>query len=433
MAENLPKSRKSESKIQLKIWLFPLLAGLFGVLHVLTSFRGWLIFFVGFAVTWLLTLLWVVLLRRGLRIERSLHLAWAAVGDSVQEELKLINESWLPAVWVEISDTSDTLSKPIKYVSDVGSKSTRTRFVSHLYKQRGLYTLGPTCLRTSDPFGIFSLTIYDFSSDTILVTPPVLRMDEMRVVPSGWAGDQQTKRGILERNISDGGVRKYQPGDSLRRIHWPASAHSDELVVKHFEASTSGDWWIYLDLDANVQAGEGRDTTLELAIIVAASLALHRLNKNKRIGLVLAGPNLIWMEPRADAAHRWRILKALAMASAGETSLVDLVRMRTVTQTATMIAVTSSTHPDWVGAAQGGRSGGQFVFLIDPSEFGHTNNLSTVTSALKSGSIPYARMPRSLLEQAYQPLVRGTRHPSNDLQSGDRYLHQGRAAWQRMG
>lgn len=433
MADNLSHPEIRESEIHLNIWLFPLLACLFGVLYALSSFRGWLIFFVGFAGTWLLALLWVVSLRRGLRIERNLHLAWAAVGDSVQEELKLINDSWLPAVWVEISDTSATLSKPIKFVSDAGSKSTRTRFVSHLYKQRGLYTLGPTCLRTSDPFGIFSLTISDFSSDTILVTPPVLLMEEMRVVPSGWTGDQQTKRGVLERNISDGGVRKYQPGDSLRRIHWPASAHSDELVVKHFEASTSGDWWIFLDLDANVQAGEGRDTTLELAIILAASLAMHRLNKNKRIGLVLAGPNLIWMEPRADAAHRWRILKALAMASVGETSLVDLVRMRPATQTATMIAVTASTDPGWIGAAQRWRSGGQFVFLIDPSEFGHINNLSAVTSALTSGSIPFARMSRSLLEQAYQPLVRGTRHPSNDLQSGDRYLHQGRAAWQRMG
>ena len=40
------------------------------------------------------------------------------------------------------------------------------------------------------------------------------------------------------------------------------------------KTSTSGDWWIYLDLDANVQAGEGRDTTLELAIILADFFSL---------------------------------------------------------------------------------------------------------------------------------------------------------------
>jgi uncharacterized protein (DUF58 family) len=432
MAENLSKSGKSEAEIHLNTWLFPLLAGLFGVLYAISGFRGWLIFFVGFAGTWLLALLWVVSLKRNLRIERNLHLAWAAVGDSVQEKLKLINNSWLPTIWVEISDTSEALSKPIKFVSDIGSKSTRTRYVSHLCKQRGLYTLGPTRLRTSDPFGIYSLTIYDFSSDTILVTPPVLTMNKLRVAPAGWAGDQQPKRSALERNISNGGVRNYQPGDSLRRIHWPASAHSDELIVKHFEASMSGDWWIFLDLDSKIQAGSGRDSTLELTIILAASLALHRLNLNKRVGLVFAGPNLVWMEPRADAAHRWRVLKALAVASVGETPLIDLFRMRPATETATMVAITASTDPGWTRAAKRGRSGAQFVFLIDPSEFGHDNNLGAVIPALTSGVIPFKRVPRSLLEQAYPPPIRGIHRPSSGQKTGDRYLNQGRAAWQRM-
>jgi len=35
--------------------------------------------------------------------------------------------------------------------------------------------------------------------------------------------------------------------------------------------------------------------------------------------LALARPELVWLEPCADPAHRWRILRALAMVGVGET------------------------------------------------------------------------------------------------------------------
>jgi len=424
--------KKSKTKLQLNTWLLPLLAGIFFIFYAFSGFRGWLIFIVGLAGAWLLALLWVASLRNSLRIERNLHFAWATVGDSVHEELKLINNSWLPAIWVEISDTSTALSTPVRLVSDIGPKSSRTRYLNHLCKQRGLYTLGPTRLRTSDPFGIYTLTIYDYHSDTILVTPPLLPMNKLHIAPAGWAGDQRRMRGVLERDISDAGVRDYQTGDSLRRIHWQASAHFDKLIVRNLEASTSGDWWIFVDLDAHVQAGEGRDSTGELIIVLAASLAMRRLKENHRVGLALAGPDLTWLEPRADPAHGWRILKALAVAGVGETPLVDLVRMRRPGQTAKMIVITSSKDPGWIGAARGRRTGDRFVVLVDPAEFGSSNNQNRIVSALAFSAIPFERIPRTLLYEAYPAINQGIRKPISDLQAGKYYLKHGRSAWQRM-
>jgi len=432
VVDHHPSIKKGKSELQLNIWLLPLLAGIFGVLYAFTGFRGWLIFFVGLAAVWLLALLWVVSLRKNLRIERHLHLAWATVGDSVQEELILINSSWLPALWVEISDTSPALSMPVKLVSDIGPRSSRRRYLSHQCKQRGLYTLGPTRLRTSDPFGIYSLTAYDYHSDTILVTPPLLPMNKIWVAPAGWSGDRQNRHGALVREISAAGVRDYQPGDSLRRIHWPASAHFDQLIVRQLEASAFGDWWIFVDLDAHVQAGEGRDSTGELIIVLAASLAMRRLKENHRVGLALAGPDLTWLEPRADPAHGWRILKALAVAGVGETPLVDLVRMRRPGQTAKMIVITSSKDPGWIGAARGRRTGDRFVVLVDPAEFGSSNNQNRIVSALAFSAIPFERIPRTLLYEAYPAINQGIRKPISDLQAGKYYLKHGRSAWQRM-
>lgn len=432
VSDKTSKNEHNEAELQLNTWILPLLVGVFAVLYALTGFRGWLIFFIGFASVWLLALVWVVSLRRNLHIERKLHLAWATVGDSVHEELKLINSSLLPAIWVEIVDTSTTLSTPVRMVSDVGAKTSRTRYLSHLCRQRGLYSIGPTRLRTGDPFGIYTLTVHDYHSDTILVTPPLLPMTQLRIALAGWAGDQRRRRGALEREISDVGLRNYLPGDSLRRIHWHASAHFDELIVRQLEASASGDWWIFVDLEARIQAGKDRDSTLELAIVLAASLAMRGLKEHRLVGLALVGPDLVWLEPRSDSAHRWRILRALAMAGAGEYSLADLLGMRHPTQTATMIAITPSTDPGWIVAAGRRRGAGQVALLVDPAEFGGPIKQSKVASALAYSGIPFHHIPRSLLEEAYPSGAEGFRKPSNDTQTRKRYLKHGRAAWQQM-
>jgi uncharacterized protein (DUF58 family) len=424
---------KSEAELHLNIWLLPFLVGLFAVLYAVTGFRGWLIFFTGSAGAWLLARLWVGSLRHHLHIERKLQLAWATVGDSVHEQLKLINHSWLPAIWVEIIDTSDTLVSPVRMVADVPAHASRRRHLNHLYKRRGLYTLGPTRLRTGDPLGIYTLTLHDHHSDTVLVTPPVLPLTRLRIPPAGWGGDQRRQRGALEREISSAGVRGYSPGDSLRRIHWTASAHFDALMVRQLEASASGDWWIFVDLQDSVQAGEGQDSTLELSIILAASLAMRGLKERRRVGLALAGIDFVWLEPRAEPAQHWRILQSLAMAEAGDRSIKDLLAVGGATQTASLVVITPSTDPSWIAAARRHRRGGNLLaLLVDPSQFGSPTDQSRVITYLANSGTPYTYGSRSLLDEAYSSLDRTSPGRTSEREAKRRYLKQGRAAWQRM-
>src|SRR5574341_1525874 len=179
------RAEAAQRKIEfyLNPWLLLFSTGLFLALYLLSSYRGWLALFIGSAGVWALAWLWVRTLSRNLQVERKLHLAWARVGDSVHEQFRLLNPGWLPALWVEIADTSSTLATPIRMVSGVESHATRTRHFTHLCRRRGLYTLGPTVLRTSDPFSIFTLTIFDQHSDTILVTPPLVPLRQLRIAP----------------------------------------------------------------------------------------------------------------------------------------------------------------------------------------------------------------------------------------------------------
>jgi len=421
------------AEFHLNMRLLPFLVGIFAILYSLTGYRGWLVFFIGTSGVWLLAGIWVRSLGRGLSIERQIHLAWATVGESVPEQLKLINTSRLPAIWVEIIDTSNTLAAPVRMVSDVAPHASRTRYPNYLFKRRGLYTLGPTRLYTGDPFGIYKLTIQNQHSDTIMVTPPVLPLTHLRITPGGWAGDQLRWRGFLERDISDIGVRNYVPGDSLKRIHWHASAHHDSLIVRNLEAAASGDWWIFVDLDAAVQAGSGQDSTLELSIVLAASLAIRGLNERRRVGLTLAGPKLVWLEPRATPAHRWRIMRALCMAESGNRSLADLTVVGRAAQMATLIFITPTADPSWVASLSRRHAGNIMALLVDPIQFGGHVDQAGLVAALAHRGIPVTRMPKSLLAEAYTSNDRDSRKRTRGVDPSKRYLQQGRATWHSMG
>jgi len=430
------KGSAHKSEWQLNVRLLPVFVVLLTLLYSLTRYRGWLVFLIGTAGLWLLALLWVYSLERGLSIERKIHLAWANVGDSVPEQLMVVNKSRFPTVWVEITDETNTQVAPIRLVTDVGPRITRRRHPNHLFKRRGVYTLGPTRLRTGDPFGIYSLSLYDHHSSTILVTPPQLPLTQLRIAPGGWAGDHQRRHSALVREISDAGVRNYLPGDSLRQIHWHASAHNDTLIVRQLEAATSEDWWIFVDLDATAQAGTDQDSTLELSIVLAASLVTRGLKEHRRIGLAMVGSKLTWLEPRSDPAHRWRILRALAMAEAGNRSLADLMTLGQgrAAQTATLIVITPTTNPAWV-ATVGLRNheNRMITLLVNPSDFGSHRGQGKVVNALAQSRIPFVSIPGSLLQEAYPSLHWDDKKSSGGFQTRKRYLQQGKNTWQQMG
>jgi uncharacterized protein (DUF58 family) len=428
------KNSGQQAKLHLNLPLLPILAVILGVLYILTNFRGWLIFFIGTGGAWLIAWIWVRSLRKNLNIERKVNLAWATVGESVPEQVKLTNNSWLPAVWVEITDDSPTLHSPLRMVSDVAHHAYRARNLNHLFKRRGLYTLGPTHLRSGDPFGIYTVSMDNPHTSTILITPPVLPLTQLKIPTGGWMGDERYRRGFIERNISPAGLRNYVPGDSLRRIHWRASAHFDTLIVRQLESATRRDWWIFVDLNQADQAGEGEHSTLELSIVVAASLALRGLREYRKVGLVLAGPQFIWLEPSADALQRWRILRALAMAQAGNYPLQDLLMQKPVGHAGTAIVVTSSSNSAWVATADRQRKGGtSMAILVDPADFGSQVNQSRVISVLSQNRIPYVHIRGSLLDEAYSASNLALRRRINFAEAGKRYIQQERPYWQSMG
>ena len=107
----------------------------------------------------------------------------------------------------------------------------------------------------------------------------------------------------------------------MRLVHWKTTARQAKPFVRLFDGTPASDWWILLDLQAESQVGSGGDSTEEHGIILAASLADRGLRAHRGVGLVVNGKTLDWLPSRTGSGQRWEILRRLALASSGKTSL----------------------------------------------------------------------------------------------------------------
>ena len=119
-------------------------------------------------------------------------------------------------------------------------------------------------------------------------------------------------------------VRPWAPGDSFNRIHWRATARHGEIQVKEFELEQTADAWIFLDLDRSVQAGRGDESTVEVAVRVAASIADKAILENRAVGMTVNGHRTAILPADRGSRQHLKIMQLLAAVDGdGSTPLVE--------------------------------------------------------------------------------------------------------------
>ena len=369
------------------------LAMLLLLLQLVSPHRAWVILLCGVGGMTLAAYWWARSLARSVRVTRSLRYVWAQVGDLLEERFALRNQGEWPVLWAEVDDESNLPDYPSGRVVAAGGGQTSPWRVSTVCKRRGLFTLGPWTVRMQDPFGLFTVTQRYEQTRSLLIVPPVVELPSV-VLPRGVAtGRAVARQPAADLTLNVSATRPYAPGDPLRRIHWPSSAHHNILMSKTFDAEVSGDLWIVLDLDAEVQAGEGEESTEEYGVILAASLADRMLRQNRAVGLVAYGAREAYLVPGRGEGQLWRLLRALALVQAGERRPLAtvLTEMRAVLGRRTTVAViTPSGDPAWVEALSPllRQGAAPTAILLDPGSFGGQGDLSVVRSMLARLGIP---------------------------------------------
>jgi uncharacterized protein (DUF58 family) len=140
--------------------------------------------------------------------------------------------------------------------------------------RRGKFQLHQLTLSSSYPFGVVTLS-RQLTTDTleVLVLPQVYNLNRIPlpvIADANSDGDLNVPQQGGQDEFA--AVREYTHGDSLRHIHWRASARQQQLVVKEYERSDRPVLLVALDCRPAFNQGEGARSTFEYAISIAASM-----------------------------------------------------------------------------------------------------------------------------------------------------------------
>ncbi len=106
-------------------------------------------------------------------------------------------------------------------------------------------------------------------------------------------------------------VRAYQPGDEYRAIDWNVSARMGSPYVKTFEEERELTLMLVVDRSGSVEFGRP-GTKAELAVEVAAVLALAAARQNDRVGAVIFSTGIDHVVPPAKGRrHAMRVIRDL--------------------------------------------------------------------------------------------------------------------------
>lgn len=110
------------------------------------------------------------------------------------------------------------------------------------------------------------------------------------------------------------GCRSFADGDDVRRVNWRAFARHGQVYVNEYEQERMTDVIVVLDIRAASHFLVGTRSTFEPCCRAAASLASHFIRQGNRVGLLLYGRSLDWIQPASGRFHLEKIVGAITRA-----------------------------------------------------------------------------------------------------------------------
>lgn len=265
----------------------------------------------------------------------------AFFGDLVTVNTVIQNKGLLPIPWLEVHQSLPVqLATPPFHRQAISLGPHETQELPHtLYcRKRGYYRIGPLTLTTGDLLGIGSFHRTEVDPETIIVYPDILPLQQLGLPARAPLAALPAPTALFEDPARVMGVRPYQRGDRLRKIHWTATARTGTLLVKQYQTSIARDTLVCLNLNQNDYGPRQRYTASELAIVAAASIANHIV---VREGLPVGLTTEAWdplveeqlpffLPPRSERAHLMSVLEVLARVQITEgRPFSDLLRQQT--------------------------------------------------------------------------------------------------------
>ncbi|NBI28568.1 DUF58 domain-containing protein [Chengkuizengella marina] len=203
-------------------------------------------------------------------------------GDHISVKVNIQFHSWVPFVWIIVKDGWHRQTYFPRF---------QTTFqYEYLIKnsQRGKYDSEGLQIVIKDLFGFIRKKVKVKSKLQFIVYPEPIPITEWKNIQSNWEDSDHTSSLRNYESTQFSGIRDYNYGDPMNRIHWKMSAKSNKLKTKESEISVDHKMMIFLDAN---QKGENFNTSsFETAVQIAASLI--RYGKNQRFVMGIVSNNL---------------------------------------------------------------------------------------------------------------------------------------------
>ena len=176
---------------------------------------------------------------------------------------------------------------------------------------RGYYQIGPTLLETGDLFGLHRRHRVVAKPRFLLVLPKVIPLPRYDFASQRPIGEINVAHRLFEDPTGERGVRPYQVGDPLERVHWRATARTGELMCRVFDATTLAAT-ILLDFHKEGYHSRGEPYRSELAITVAASISYAVTMLNQQVGFASNGRDAVDRLQSTSRSSRTKMMIRLA-------------------------------------------------------------------------------------------------------------------------
>lgn len=286
-----------------------------------------------------------------LAIQRSVLPPRVHVGSAARVEVQVLATGLRPTPVITLVDPIGGQPGARLVLAPLGpghSVRATYRLPTH---QRGEISVGPLEVEVTDPLGLTRQARSATGPVRLLVLPHV---DEVPALSRRAGSDPLAGQ---EGRLRSGGsgeefhaLRPYSVGDDLRRVHWPASARVDDLVVRQDEEPHQGRLTLVLD----VAAHRSRSAQFERMVSATASIAAAHWHRGDIVRLVRSdGNDTGWITGQADFDH---LLEVLALTERAPTAELASTLRSTPSTADTVVAVVGDLADAEVAALPGRRA-----------------------------------------------------------------------------
>ena len=250
-------------------------------------------------------------------VERDCSRTSAQIGEKVAVVVTIKNSGTLPIVWLLVEDSvprQALLQRPPrialegKRVAIVQLPARGQKILTYQVRflMRGYYQIGPLLVESGDLFGLHRRFQVKTKPHYVLVYPKVMPLSGYDLASRRPIGEVRLTHRLFEDPTRISGVRPYQQGDALNRIHWRATARTGVLHCKMYEPSCIAGVTLLLDFHQAAYPSRGEPLRSELAVTAAASLANAIYQMGQQLGFITNGRDAVDRIREEGFKHEFR-------------------------------------------------------------------------------------------------------------------------------